>query len=61
MKKVRLSVETLRVESFEAEARQGQRGTVGAYQQTHVYLSGCDHTCDDCPSVYSCNVPFNCA
>ena len=61
MKKVTLNVETLRVESFEAVAREGVRGTVGAHQATHPYLSNCANTCDDCPTVYSCNYPFNCA
>lgn len=62
MKKVQLNVETLRVESFEAEARDGGRGTVGAHSVYTVrYHSQCDETCDDCPTVYSCNMPWLCA
>lgn len=61
MRKIKLNVDALRVESFEAEAREGARGTVGAHMASHPYLSNCAQTCDDCPSVYSCNVPFNCA
>lgn len=61
MKKVTLNVDALRVESFEAEAQARERGTVGAHLATHPYLSDCLNTCDDCPTKYSCNVPFNCA
>lgn len=62
MKKVQLNVEMLRVESFEADARQGARGTVDGHSHyTIPYQSQCDQTCDDCPTIYSCNKPWQCA
>lgn len=62
MKKLTLNVDALRVESFQAQGHEGTRGTVDAHSYYTVrYQSQCDHTCDDCPTIYSCNVPFNCA
>jgi hypothetical protein len=60
MKKVRLNIETLQVESFEAEAQEMERGTVGANLLTNPLRSDCLNTCDGCPT-YSCNQPINCA
>ncbi len=62
MKKVRLNLETLRVDSFEAEAGRGGRGTIGGHSYyTILYHSQCAETCDDCPTIYSCNKPVHCA
>lgn len=60
MNKVKLNIEALLVESFEAEAMEGERGTVGAHLLTNPLRSDCLNTCDGCPS-YSCNQPVNCA
>ncbi len=61
MKKVKLVADALRVESFEPMETNAKGGTVFAREATHPFLSDCAHTCDDCPTVYSCNLPFNCA
>ena len=60
MKKMKLTIEALRVESFEAEAQEREGGTVEAYLLTNPLRSDCLNTCDGCPS-YSCNQPVNCA
>lgn len=62
MKKLTLNVDTLRVESFQAQEQEEKRGTVGANSHYTVpYHSQCDQTCDDCPTIYSCNMPWLCA
>jgi hypothetical protein len=61
MKKIRLNLDALAVDTFDTAAAKEGKGTVLANSATHPYLSNCANTCDDCPSVYSCNVPFNCA
>ncbi len=62
MKKLTLDVDALRVESFLAQEQEGKRGTVGANSYyTILYHSQCAETCDDCPTKYSCNLPWNCA
>jgi hypothetical protein len=60
MKKIKLNIDALRVESFDAEAQDGESGTVGAFLVTNPLRSDCLNTCDGCPS-YSCNQPINCA
>ena len=53
MKKIRLNVEKLAVESFDTDAVEKQGGTVRGWQVTDPRRSDCLDTCDGCPT-YSC-------
>ena len=48
MKKIELSIESLRVESFTTAAVEREKGTVFGNDRT---LGTCDKTCGDCPSA----------
>ncbi|HEX9939226.1 MAG TPA: hypothetical protein VGB15_18935 [Longimicrobium sp.] len=53
MKKIQLDVDSLRVETFEAELARDARGTVVGWNVTDPRRSDCLDTCDGCPT-YSC-------
>jgi hypothetical protein len=63
MRKIELSIESLRVESFTTSAVERGKGTVFAHDKT---LGTCANTCspcpsaiDACPSVYGATLPCN--
>jgi len=53
MKKIRLNLERLEVETFEAALAEREGGTVRGWQVTDPRRSDCLDTCDGCPT-YSC-------
>ena len=63
MRKIELSIESLRVESFTTAAAEPEKGTVFGHDKT---LGTCDKTCspcasaiDACPSVYGATLACN--
>ena len=63
MRKIKLSVETLRVESFATAVAERGKGTVFGNDKT---VGTCANTCgacpsaiDACPSVYGATLPCN--
>ena len=53
MKKIRLNVEKLTVETFQTDEIESQGGTVRGWMATDPRRSDCLNTCDGCPT-YSC-------
>ncbi|MBV9110418.1 MAG: hypothetical protein JO306_13480 [Gemmatimonadetes bacterium] len=53
MKKIRLNVEKLKVETFQTDEVELQGGTVRGWMATDPRRSDCLNTCDGCPT-YSC-------
>ncbi|HEX8903304.1 MAG TPA: hypothetical protein VF771_00530 [Longimicrobiaceae bacterium] len=53
MKKFRMNLESLTVETFETDAVEKQEGTVRGWMVTDPRRSDCLDTCDGCPT-YSC-------
>lgn len=55
MRKLKLSLDALQVESFHATKEEALRGTVPAHGLSEVYFESCFGTCDNnCTQYYSC-------
>jgi hypothetical protein len=60
MKKIKLSLENLRVDSFPTAAAGRDRGTVLGNAKTYENTcSPCDSAIDACPSVWPATLPCN--
>jgi len=60
MSKIKLSLESLRVDSFPTSAAEQGRGTVVANAKTLDTCRACPSAIDDCPSVYpAATLPCN--
>ena len=60
MKKIELSIESLRVESFATAATERGEGTIFAHAKTiDNTCSPCPSAIDQCPSVFAATLPCN--
>ena len=59
MRKIELSIESLRVESFATAAVQRGKGTVFGNAKTLDTCGQCPSAVDACPSVFGATLPCN--
>lgn len=61
MKKLKLDLDRIQVESLEVEAAKDDRGTVQAHSISPCTYDGCSDTCKSCrPCPISSEDPWNC-
>lgn len=60
MKKLRLSLDALSVESFEARAANGERGTILARDSGETFQDTCQNSCYGTCKWQTCNAPWAC-